>query len=320
MIRAEQAAQLEIRAIHKKYRDHGWEKVLGCSGTLRAVGAGVAFLNQGNGVISKTTLSELREAVVLKNHTSHLTDLDFDPTRCEVLPGGLAIVCALFEMLGIEQMQISNLALREGVMYDLLGRLRNDDARQHTVQSLIDHWSVDIEHAVRVQKSALEFYDQVLESWFDNESDYRSLLSWAALLHEVGLSIAHAKYHEHGAYLLQYSDLAGFSRSEQSNLGALVRWHRRKFDVMAMQNGSFQLSNKHMYRLCILLRLAVLLHRPRTDRQEMIVDLSACRETIDLKFSRSWLETHPLTRADLKQERRYLALAGFKLKITLDSK
>ena len=315
LIRAERAAQLEIRAVHKFYRDHGWETALGCSGTIRAVGAAAAHLNLGIGVISKPVLQQLRKEILQRKHTSELIDLGFDSNRCEVLPGGFAIVCALFELLKIDTMEVSDQALREGVMYDLLGRLRFEDAREHTIQSLTKQWSIDRSHARRVQETALDLFDQLESSWFGGYQHTRSLLGWAALVHEMGLSIAHSKYHEHGAYLLEFSDMAGFSRSEQSTLGSLVRWHRRKFPKSAFKAQSTQLPARILRKLCVLLRLAVLLHRPRTARHGLSVECTAHKKSIQVSFPRDWLNQHPLTRADLVQEKYLLKEAGFQLSV-----
>ncbi len=314
--RAEQAAQLEIRAIHKKYRDHGWERAWGCSGTIRAIGDATEYFSRGNGVITKQSLQQLRKEIYIRKHTSNLVELGFDAERCQVLPGGFAIVNALFKLLKIETMHISDSALREGVMYDLLGRLRNDDARERTVRALAKQWSVDLSHAHRVQNSALSMFYQVQTEWFEEYPQTENLLSWAALVHEIGLSIAHAKYHEHGAYLLEFSDMAGFSRSEQSALGALVRWHRRSFSKSAFDSYRTQLPKGVMRRLCVLLRLAVLLHRPRTARHGLSVSCRAQKKSLHIEFPPGWLNQHPLTRADLIQEKQHLKRAGIQLFIT----
>ena len=314
MARAEQSAQLEVRAIRHKYVRHGWTRVLGCSGTIRAVGDVLQNLGWGNGNIEREALGRLRKKIVQCKHTTELVDLGFDSTRCEVLPGGFAIVSALFELLDIEYMEVSELALREGVMYDLLGRLRNDDARQRTVQSLIEHWSIDMDHARRVQSTALDIYDQIADSWFSNRADARNLLGWGALLHEIGLSIAHPKYHEHGAYLLEHSDLAGFSRSEQAALATLVRWHRRKMPPNQL-GPTTHLPTKVIKRLCVILRLAVLLHRPRTDRVDLKIGCSAKKKRINLGIRHNWLNQHPLTRADLVHEKQNLQEAGIDLRV-----
>ncbi len=312
MLQAEQDAQLEVRAIHRKYREHGWNKVLGCSGTIRAVGGVLQQLNWCNGTIERQALDRLREKILMYKHTSELFDIGFDSTRCEVLPGGFAIVWALFDLLEIDSMEVSELALREGVMYDLLGRLRNNDARQHTVQSLINHWSIDVDHANRVQDFTLNLYDQTNSAWFANLPETRNLLKWAAMLHEIGLSIAHAKYHEHGAYLLQFSDMAGFSRSEQTALATLVRVHRRKFPENFL-DATTHLPKRILKRLCVLLRIAVLLHRPRTDRVDLEVECKVKKKKIEMTFPSGWLNQHPLTRADLVQEKQYLQSVGINL-------
>ena len=316
MLRAELDAQLEIRAIHRQFRDHGWDKVLGCSGTIKAVSEALRYLQWSDGTIDIESLHRLRQEILRLKHTSELVNLGFEPTRCEVLPGGLAILCALFEWLEIELMQISDFALREGVMYDLLGRLRNDDARQRTVMSLALHWSIDDVHAKRVRELALDMYDQVEGDWFANTTEARSLLGWAATLHEIGLSIAHAKYHQHGAYLLQFSDMAGFSKPEQSALAILVGSHRRDFPA-EFSATTTHLRIRTLKRLCVILRLAVLLHRPRTNRADLSVRCSAKKKKFLLVFPIDWLNQHPLTKADLSREKVYLRQAGFKLQVSM---
>ena len=305
-------AQLEVRTVHRQFVDHGWETAVGCSGTIRAVANSLSFLGYGNGSIGRKQLYELRDRIVQCKHTSELVELGFELNRCEVLPGGFAIVVALFELLNIQNMDVSELALREGVLYDLLGRLRNNDARERTVQSLLSQWSIDKDHAERIRDVALQMYDQVAAQWFADEPETRNLLAWSALLHEIGLSITHSKYHVHGGYLLEFSDMAGFSRSEQSVLAMLVRLHRRKLISEHFESNS-SLSRRTLKRLCVLLRLSVLLHRPRTDRVNLNVKCNASNKKLDITFPSDWLDIHPLTLADLKQEMNYLKNIDYEL-------
>jgi exopolyphosphatase/guanosine-5'-triphosphate,3'-diphosphate pyrophosphatase len=139
------------------------------------------------------------------------------------------------------------------------------------------------------------------------------MLSWAASLHEVGLTVAHSQYHKHGAYLLENSDLSGFSRQEQRILAALVRGHRRKFPLAyftALPNAS----SGPAVRLCIILRMAALLHRSRDDTALPDIAVSGGEASLELLFPDGWLKDHPLTRAELKREKQYLKPAGIKLK------
>ena len=305
-------AQLEIRMVHKQFVEHGWNRVIGCSGTIRAISNAMQTLGLGNGSIERKHLHDLRDKIVKCKHVTKLVDLGFDPTRCEVLPGGFAVVYGLFELLNIDSMEVSELALREGVMYDLLGRLRNEDARERTVQSLMKQWAIDEYHAHRVRDIALTFYDQVEAHWFPDMPGARSLLNWATVLHEIGLSITHTKYHEHGAYLLEFSDLPGFSRLEQVALATLVRLHRRKINLETVRSTPY-MSKKILIRLCILLRLAVLVHRPRTDRVDLSIQCKVSKKTIDIIFPSGWFEAHPLTRADIEQEKYFLETIDYQL-------
>ena len=160
---------------------------------------------------------------------------DRSSDRLPVFGGGLAILLALFELFDIHDMQVSDIALREGVLYDLVGRCSAEDIRDVTVAAMQIRWSVDAEHAARVRGTAFELYDQVASDWDIRQSLFRSALGWASELHEVGLQISHDGYHKHGAYLLENADLAGFARRDQLLLAALVVGHRRKFPIQTCE-------------------------------------------------------------------------------------
>jgi exopolyphosphatase/guanosine-5'-triphosphate,3'-diphosphate pyrophosphatase len=127
------------------------------------------------------------------------------------------------------------------------------------------------------------------------------------------LTVAHSQYQKHGAYLLENSDLSGFSRQEQRILAALVRGHRRKFPL-AYFNALPNASSGPAIRLCVILRMAALLHRSRDDTTLPDFDVSGDATSLSLAFPAGWLREHPLTRAELKQEKLYLKPAGIKLK------
>jgi len=164
-----------------------------------------------------------------------------------------------------------------------------------------------------VSKSALALYEQVGPGPGVSDSDCSNFLNWAALLHELGLSLSHTQYHKHGAYLLRHADLAGFARGEQRLLAVLIRGHRRKFPNSAFEDLPDEIRGTAV-SLCILLRLAVLLHRGRTATQSPAPKLKVRNRTWTLAFDSAWLDDHPLTRADLEQEARYLKAADFKLR------
>ena len=150
--------------------------------------------------------------------------------RAPVFAGGIAILAEIMSTLRIERLDISSGALREGLLYDMLGRLHDEDARERSIRAMQRRYHVDLEQAARVEATAAALLEQVARGWQLADQRYRQLLVWAARLHEVGLDIAHARYHHHGGYLVANSDLPGFVRLEQQLLACLVTLHRRKLD------------------------------------------------------------------------------------------
>jgi exopolyphosphatase/guanosine-5'-triphosphate,3'-diphosphate pyrophosphatase len=220
----------------------------------------------------------------------------------------------LFVMLGIETLRVADGALREGLLYDLLGRLTDEDARVRSVRAMEARFHVDPAQADRVEATALAFLRQVRADWKLDEPLAETILRWAARLHEVGLDIAHAHYHRHGAYLLQHADLPGFPREEQALLAALVGNHRRKLNRLQIEDLVPPWHLKAEF-LIVLLRLAVLLHRGRGARALPEIDLRPKGRSLEALFPKGWLEEHPLTAADLEQEVEFLRAAGFRLRV-----
>jgi exopolyphosphatase/guanosine-5'-triphosphate,3'-diphosphate pyrophosphatase len=200
------------------------------------------------------------------------------------------------------------------LLYDLLGRLTDEDARARSVRALEGRFHVDAAQADRVEATALGFLGQVREDWKLDEPLAELVLGWAARLHEIGLDISHSHYHHHGAYLLQHADLPGFPHQEQQLLAAIVGSHRRKLHPDPMEELMPPWHAKALL-LAVLLRLAVLLHRGRGPRSLPDIRLAARGRSLELAFPKNWLGEHPLTAIDLEQETDYLAAAGFKLRV-----
>src|SRR5262245_48907705 len=170
----------------------------------------------------------------------------------------MAILSEVFDVLGIESMRIADGAMRDGLLYDLVGRFTDEDARERTVRAMQQRYHVDVAQAERVEKTALDFLQQAREAWKLDDPLAELLIAWAARLHEMGLDVAHSGYHRHGAYLLENADMLGFAREEQQLLSLLVGAHRRKFDVTRFEELAMPW-DKGMFYLIVLLRLAVLL-------------------------------------------------------------
>jgi exopolyphosphatase/guanosine-5'-triphosphate,3'-diphosphate pyrophosphatase len=232
--------------------------------------------------------------------------------RAPVLPGGLAILRALFDSLGIKRMLPSVGALREGVLFDLVGRARHEDIRDRTVEQIVSHYHIDRAQAERVEQTAVDCLNQVQESWELTNPEHRKLLVWAARLHEIGLPISYSGYHRHGEYLIANSEMPGFSRNDQHLLAALVRNHRRKLASETFENFR-KVNMTQALRLCVLLRLAVLLNRGRGPKTLPPFKLHADENKLEVYFPREWFDEHPLTQADLEDESAILKKPGIDL-------
>jgi exopolyphosphatase/guanosine-5'-triphosphate,3'-diphosphate pyrophosphatase len=315
MKRARQAAQLELEPVVNRFKRSEWDVAYGASGTLHAVVDALRERDPAATCIDRAGLEWLLQEVLRAGQTSRLKLPGLSAERQEVLPGGLAILLEIFDLLGIETMRVADGALREGLLYDLLGRLTDEDARVRSVRAMEGRFHVETAQADRVEATALGFLRQVRDDWGLGDPLAEPMLGWSARLHEVGLDIAHSQYQKHGAYLLQHADMPGFPHHEQQLLAAIVGAHRRKLPLAVLDDLMPPWHVQALY-LIVLLRLAVLLHRGRGPRSLPEIRLQVKGKQVELAFPRGWLEEHPLTAIDLDQEAESLAVAGFKLRIS----
>jgi exopolyphosphatase/guanosine-5'-triphosphate,3'-diphosphate pyrophosphatase len=312
--RARVATRVELEYLERRYRRAGWDVALGSSGTIRGVWRVLMEEKLDDSQqITAEGLNKLADLVIERGHVSKLDFKDLREDRRPVFAGGLAVLCGVFDGLAIERMQTSERALREGLIYDLLGRLSDHDIREQTVQALARRYSADEAHAAAVERSALQCLEQVASEWELDRKESAMLLGWAARLHEIGLVIAHSGYHKHGYYMLSHADLQGFSQTEQNLVAALVRLHRGKFNDGVVEELP-SAWREPMRDLAIILRLAVLLHRSRMPDFKPRVELKAGKRSLAVRFPKSWTDKHPLTVADLEREAEYLDAIDFKLK------
>ena len=312
---AELDATQELEPIQAHYRAVGWDAAVGASGTIRTIDDVLRAQGWCDEGITREGLRRLRDALVDLGRVEALDRLGVEPARAPVFPGGVAILSAVFEALRIRRMATTESALRDGVLYDLIGRLQHHDVRDTTIRHLSRRFQVDTTQAERVERTALYVLQQVAKHWRLRRPRYRDWLSWAARLHEVGLDIAHNQYHKHGAYLLEHADLPGFSRQDKLALSVLVRAHRRKFPTGAFGSLGERTAERVMH-LAIVLRIAVVLHRGRSDAGTPGFVAQAGPGTLRLAFPPGWLDSHPLTLAELGHEADYLSAAGTKLRFS----
>lgn len=310
---AELAARIELEPIEREYREHGWDSCIGSSGTILAVAEILARQGWGDGTVTPRGLSKLTREVVSAGRIDALALDGLKDDRKPVIVAGLAVLRAVFAGLGIEQMSPTKGAVREGLLYDLLGRIHHEDVRMRSVRDFARRFGVDEEHAHRVRESAFALFDEVATSWELTAGD-RRLLGWAAELHEVGLAVSWLSHHKHGAYLIKHADLPGFSSERRDRLAWLVQAHRRRVapPTFGQVSGA---RDERTLRLAVVLRLAVRLHRNRGTVDPPPLRAEAAENSFLLRFPEGHLAGHPLTGAELEDEAQVLAPLGIELTV-----
>jgi exopolyphosphatase/guanosine-5'-triphosphate,3'-diphosphate pyrophosphatase len=291
---AETDARIEIQTAAYAFRRGRWTEAVGSSGTARALGEILRQSGRGDGRITLEGLMWLRDRLLRAGSVQAVDLPGLKADRRPVIAGGFCIMLALFQELGIETMTVAQGAMREGILWDLLGRVHDHDMRDLTVTQFMRRYHVDGRQARRVERLALGLARGLPGT---NEEALR-LLSWAARLHEIGISIAHSGFHKHGAYILENADMPGFSRQDQVSLASLVRASRGGLAKLALDPGN------GLWPLILCLRLAILFHLSRTDAAPSPLALRLDAGRCVLSLPRAWLEANPLTQAALEAELR----------------
>lgn len=308
------AARKEALVIESAYRASGWSLPVGASGTVKAIARVCERQGWSTSGITRSGLEAIEKKVIKAGHVNKINLKGLSADRAPIFAAGLAILRGLFEQFGVNEMAVSTGALREGLLYDLLGRFQHEDVRERTVVAMMRRYAVDPDQGRRVAETAEKLRRAVADDWA-LDADCVDALRWAGQLHELGLAVSHSQFHKHGAYLLTWSDMPGFSLEAQQALAFLVRGHRRKLPLSALSDLPDQDQTSSL-RLCLLLRLAVRLHHARRDGVPDGLTLRARGKWLELAFPENWLAEHPLTRANLEEEQRYWRAASYELALT----
>ena len=308
-------ANQQLRSYKNLFNHKNWDEAIGASGSIRAIRKVLMATEWSSGGITSEGLEKLKKHVLSCKHISEIDLPDLDSERLPVFIGGLAILYATFKTLNISTMSVSDGALREGLIYDYLGSLSNQDVRSKTVQLLTEHYHTDTLQSERIKATVSEILRQLKPFLGAQSKAMTQYLSWAADLHEIGRNIAHSQYHKHSAYIIKHGDLAGFSQQNQRLLSTLVQAHRRKIPLKDIKKLPTPWNKSTIY-MVIILRLAVLLLRNRSHAALPDFKISLEQGKVILQFPEGWLENAPLTQADLFQEADYLAKAKFSLQIS----
>lgn len=304
---AEMSARVEVERIAREFSKENWQQAVGSSGTARALREILEQNGWSARGITADGLAQLRSQLIKAGHIDALEISGLSRDRRPVIVGGFAILAGIFTELGIEQMDVAEAAMREGIVYDLLGRFHKQDMREATVEEFVRRYHIDTPQAARVRRVALKL---LAETGGGDESDAR-FLDWAARLHEVGLSVAHSGYHRHSGYILENADMPGFSRSDQARLALLTRAQRGALVKLPQFAPDAALSDND--RLLVwLLRQAAILCRSRAEPRLPDMKVEANSKRFRLILPAGWLEDHPLTQRALEEEAAHWHAVGIK--------
>jgi exopolyphosphatase / guanosine-5'-triphosphate,3'-diphosphate pyrophosphatase len=307
MQRAELAARSELQSIVADYKGQ-WQKAIGSSGTAKAISEILELNGYSKSGITREGLDMLRAHLIKTGDLQKLSLLGLRPDRLPTLAGGFAIMYAALDELEIFQMQTVSTALREGVLYDLLGRFHNNDMREVTVQHYMRRYHVDVKQAERIEKLANALARQFFGA--GNHEAALQTLGWVASLHGVGIRVAHSGYHKHTAYILANADMPGFSKKEQARLSLLALAHRG--NLKKLQG---LLTQSEDCLLAMSLRLAVLFYRNRSDVVLPEMKASFTGTKYFLAMDQDWLDQNPLTETALQEEVKQWKVLGVTVQI-----
>ncbi len=307
MYKAQVAAEAQMEGDLRKLINVGWDEVFGSSGTAGAVSEIMRQSGWSDGKITLQLLLRLRDEIIKCGNTSKFRFEGMKDDRREVLAGGVAVLLAVFNKLHLKEMRPAGGALRFGILYDLAGRKLDQDPRESAVRSLIERLNTDKEQAERVAMLSVDLFKELNPEAMTE--DLR-VLKWAALLHEIGLSVARSDYHKHSDYLIRNSEIPGFSKSEQERLASIVLGHRGNLKKVADY-----LEGQKTAEMILCLRLAVILEHARYDVKLPLIKLFARSKTFTVSLPKSFLDEHPLTEYLLSQEEDIWAKVGYKLDI-----
>ncbi|MCB1962012.1 MAG: exopolyphosphatase [Rhodocyclaceae bacterium] len=307
---AELAAQRELQAIVNPFSAVGWELAVGSSGSAKSLSDILRSNGLTDGTITRQGLEKLKQTLIKTGSLDAVTLDGVKGDRLPVLPGGLAIMLAVFKAFKLDTMVFSEGALRLGVLYDLLGRYHHDDLRDATVEAFATRYAVDRGQAERVAGTACHLLEMLDPATADSTHIDRRYLVWAATLHEIGISVAHSSYHKHSAYVLGNADMPGFSRMDQGRLARLVLAHRGKLARVASIDPA-----SSDWQLIACLRLAVVFHRARDGRDLPPVRIARNGDGFSVEADAEWLDALPLTAATLNDEIRQWNAIGHPLTV-----
>ncbi len=225
----------------RKIKGEEWQIASGTSGTILSLASLIGFHETDD--LTEFAPIKFKRLVGLNKILQQLTTADrgkipvINERRAEVIISGGLILEGVMQALGIDALDPCPYALREGVIIDQLREIETeslppvpdvDDRKLRDVFAVGRRFGYEENHALKVADMAEKIFDE-LAPIYDLGRYERTLLSAAALLHDVGYHISHEAHHKHSLYLIKYSEITGFTEDEKSIIANVARYHRKAF-------------------------------------------------------------------------------------------
>ncbi len=296
---AQRTARTMIRPIAEQFQQHGWQICVSASGTVQALQETMHAQGMDE-TITLAKLRQIKQRAIQCNTLEELEIVGLTPGRAPVFPSGLAILIAIFQEMGIENITLAGGALREGLIHDMLPMPVEHDIRSHTIGYLQQRYLLDTDLALQVSQLAENFYRQTAKEW-PSDSRCQELLRCACLIHEIGLSINFKQAPQHAAWLIRHLDLPGFTPAQQMLLAALLQNQSGTIDIRSLHQQN-ALAPQTAQRLCRLLRLAIIFSRRQHKSMTSTARLRASGDRLSVILPSTWLKKNPFRAEILKQE------------------
>ena len=272
-------------------REVRWQRTTGTSGTILAIGGALRRLRPAdaksqNGAapapngVSFNELAHFNERMAAMRLEERRSVRGISAQRAEIVVAGGQILEGVMRALGVNYIGACDWSLREGLIIDRLRGMEADalppapdlaDPRLLGAHAVGLRFGYEEAHARRITKFAEQIFD-CLAPAHELTRQQRTLLSAAALLHDVGYHIAHDSHHKHTLYLIRSSELTNFSESERHLIANVARYHcgappKKRHPDFGSLGEQDQLTVR---RLSAILRVADALDRSHDGRVEEI--------------------------------------------------
>lgn len=316
-MRAQIAAESVLETLGSKFSHEHWDVAYGASGTVGAIADILVNYGREPDTITLEGLEWLKKELIKAKSPDKIRLDGLKEERKAVIGGGLSIMLAVFEFLGITTLSAAKGALRHGLQYDMLAR-NNDmiDLRKASVLGLVTKFNADEQQADKVAQVSCAIFQQLTakSAFSDDEIEmHEQHLRWASLLHEIGAAVSPINAHKHGSYMIDHIEPPGFSQNELHRLSLLVLGHRSKLKKLPID-----FDDTLFVTQIAALRLAVILCHARIMPNLLGIKAKQHKDKIQLTLSKNWTEQFPQSYYLLEEESAVWHKTDWSLSIEVD--